>query len=121
MCHKQATEKHKWVSTQLGVNWTQRIFSKSMLFIWVDASSRILQEYLHSTSLILSLNNLDGRTDRLLTKPTGWERQEALEDRARTSMNLANYSRGKESDSKDMVSLSAQLPTSQMQVVELLV
>lgn len=92
-----------------------------MLLTWLDALSRMLQEYLHNTNLIFSLNNLDGRTDNLLTKHAGWEGQEVLEDRARISMNLANYSWGKESDSKDMLSLSAELPTSQMQVVELLI
>lgn len=105
ICLKQVTENHEQMSTQPGVSWTQRIFSKSTLLTWLDASSRILQEYLHSIDLIFSLNNSDGRTDNLLTKLTGWEGQEVLEDRTRISMNLANYSQGKESDSKDMLSL----------------
>lgn len=72
-------------------------------------------------NLIFSLNNLNGRTDNFLGSPAGWEGQKVLEHRARISTHLANYSRGKGSNSKDGLSLSAELPTSQMQDVELLV
>lgn len=95
LSHKQVTVKHKWMSTQVGVNWTQRIFSKSTLSTLLDVSRRILQKYLCSTSLIFLLNNLDDRTENFLTKPTDREGQEALKDRARLSMNLANYNLGK--------------------------
>lgn len=66
------------------------------------------------------LNNLDGITDNLLTKPTGLEGQEVLQDKGRITMNLSNYSRGEE-NTKEVLSFSAESPTSGMEVVELLV
>lgn len=56
-------------------------------------------------NLIFSLNNLNGRTDNFLGSPAGWEGQKVLEHRARISTHLANYSRGKGSNSKDGLSL----------------
>jgi len=97
------------------------MFSKSTMLPWLDTSSRILQEHLRSTNLIFSLNNLEGRTGNSLTKATGWEGQQVLEDGARISVNSANDSRGKASDLKDTLPLSAELPASQMQAVESLV